>query len=534
MIYLENNNGTQQIFIPKNLNISISKTYDEGFQDGIDYQKNRLTVLNVTENGVYKSENGYKQVNVEVPIYSEPCNLGELEYNVDSDYYVINALQQGYDGFNVVKIDATEYGQNKFDEGYSEGINAGGSSSCNLKPLKASIEDNGLLSRFAVLDDADGYSNVDIDAIEYGNKRYNEGYSEGVNAGGGTSCNIGRLEEEISVNSIGHIFRYASDYGVDGWNYLDLDVNGYGNEKYQEGYNQGKSECGEGGSCNIGVIYELGYVNEDGFVLRNSADYGLDGWSEISFDVNDYGQEKYNEGYEQGKSEGCELTELNVTKNGTYEGAFNKVNVAVVSSDVSAQKVEDTYSINAIEIMCTAYASLNDDYPLFVKNNITDMYDGYIPNDFICLSDYNAKTGSIWCKQREYNNHYAIYTIKQGALNTNNIERIRFNIPVNLKENSMNNGSNIRRAYFSYDGTDNVSILENDAFRSNSLLNRIYFEGKIIINGNPFYDIPSEGTLYGLHQYYNEYYAPIMSLLGSGWTFEGCSSKEELLDKYNY
>ena len=65
MIYLENNNGTQQIFIPKNLNISINKTYDEGFQDGINYQKDKLEVLNVTENGVYKSDNGYKQVNVE-------------------------------------------------------------------------------------------------------------------------------------------------------------------------------------------------------------------------------------------------------------------------------------------------------------------------------------------------------------------------------------------------------------------------------------------------------------------------------------
>lgn len=179
MIYLENNNGTQQIFIPKNLNISINKTYDEGFQDGMEYQKGKLTDLNVTENGVYTSENGYKQVNVEVPLDNEPCNLGELEYNVETDYYVVNALQQGYDGFNLVKIDATEYGQNKFDEGYVQGVNAGGE--CKVTEYDITI-DSEYVEYTAMDYDFDGFSKVKIDATEYGNNKYNQGYSDGVNA----------------------------------------------------------------------------------------------------------------------------------------------------------------------------------------------------------------------------------------------------------------------------------------------------------------------------------------------------------------
>lgn len=190
MIYLENNNGTQQIFIPKNLNISINKTYDEGFQDGMEYQKGKLTDLNVTENGVYTSENGYKQVNVEVPLDSEPCNLGELEYYVDSDYNVINALPKGFDGFHTVKIDATEYANSKYQNGKTEGYNEG----------------------------------------------YNQGYSEGINAGGGTSCNLMAINENISsVASDGIIGYNCVDYGVDGFREVFLNINELLESKYQEG-----------------------------------------------------------------------------------------------------------------------------------------------------------------------------------------------------------------------------------------------------------------------------------------------------------
>lgn len=203
MIYLENNNGTQQIFIPKNLNISINKTYDEGFQDGMNYQKEKLEDLNVTENGVYKSDNGYKQVNVEVA-NENVCKLEELNITIVND---------------IEEYTATDY---------------------NL----------------------DGFSNVNVDASEFGRQKYEEGYEQGKSEGGeGGSCNIqdGSFEFEDMEN--GRYWAYAEEYGLDGWGYIDIDASNYGRQKYNEGYEQGKSECPEGGDFTSSQVEETYSIN---------------------------------------------------------------------------------------------------------------------------------------------------------------------------------------------------------------------------------------------------------------------------------
>lgn len=440
MIYLENNNGTQQIFIPKNLNISINKTYDEGFQDGMNYQKDKLEVLNVTENGVYKSDNGYKQVNVEV---ASEYKLEELNITINNDIEEYTATDSNLDGFSKVNVDATEFGENRYNLGYEQGYEQGKSDvGCNVGHKYHIVKDEHETinsSEFGY----DGFNEVEIDASEFGNKKYEEGYNQGKSeCGEGGSCNIGRLEEEISVNSTGHIVRYASDYGVDGWDYFNLDVNGYGNEKYQEGYAQGKSEGG----------------------------------------------------------------------------------------DFSSSQVEETYSVNAIEMKLLLGRN-----PIADRTKITDEFGVYNPNGFIFLQDVNAVTASVWCKQKgEFEGSYVVGQINEWALEGNSIEWLKFNVPITFNENALGQSSNnIRRIYFSYDSiTDTKTILRNDSLSNNGLLGKICFEGKVEINGNPFNNVQSEGFVYGLQQYYNEYYAPIMDLLGSGWIFIGCSSKEELLDKY--
>ena len=74
-------------------------------------------------------------------------------------------------------------------------------------------------------------------------------------------------------------------------------------------------------------------VNSSGY-LNYEPDAGFEGMSRISLQMSTYNQVKYDEGYEQGYNEGknevtASLTELNVTENGVYEGAYNKVNVDV-------------------------------------------------------------------------------------------------------------------------------------------------------------------------------------------------------------
>ncbi len=183
MIYLENNNGTQQIFIPKNLNISINKTYDEGFQDGMNYQKEKLEDLNVTENGVYKSDNGYKQVNVEVA-NENVCKLEELNITIINDIEEYTATDSNLDGFSKVNVDATEFGENRYNLGYEQGYEQGKSDvGCNVGFKYHIVNDEHETinsSEFGY----DGFNEVEIDASEFGNKKYEEGYNQGKSEGG--------------------------------------------------------------------------------------------------------------------------------------------------------------------------------------------------------------------------------------------------------------------------------------------------------------------------------------------------------------
>lgn len=260
MIYLENNNGTQQIFIPKNLNISINKTYDEGFQDGMNYQKDKLEVLNVTENGVYNSDNGYKQVNVEVD-NENVCKLEELNITIVNDIEEYTATDTNLDGFSKVNVDATEFGNKKYEEGYNQGKSEGGS--CNIQETKwvqPSIND---------------------------------------------------------IDSNGYLVYYKDD-GYDGMDRIALQMDNYNQEKYNEGYEQGKSECGEGGSCNLGdlnVEWDAGW-NTNNFYAEIE---GLDGYRTVSINVENALTQKYDEGYEQGKNETVQnLKPITITSNGTY------------------------------------------------------------------------------------------------------------------------------------------------------------------------------------------------------------------------
>lgn len=101
-----------------------------------------------------------------------------------------------------------------------------------------------------------------------------------------------------------------------------------------------------------------GNVNSSGY-LNYAPDTGFEGMSRISLQMSTYNQMKYDEGYEQGYNEGkaeggdCpELTELNVTENGVYEGAYNIVNVNV---DVPTEGGDCDYQGNALNYDTLAF-----------------------------------------------------------------------------------------------------------------------------------------------------------------------------------
>lgn len=60
-----------------------SRSYDDGFEDGKEYQKSLLATTAFTENGVYEKEDGWNQVavNVSVSVDGEKPYLYEMDYN---------------------------------------------------------------------------------------------------------------------------------------------------------------------------------------------------------------------------------------------------------------------------------------------------------------------------------------------------------------------------------------------------------------------------------------------------------------------
>lgn len=122
MIYLKNIREKQTVYIPRteiNGKVVAVKSYDEGYTDGIvegkKLQKLKLTNLTVSENGVYKREDGWNEVDIDV----KP-SLQSKTINVTKDVEIVMA-DDAFDGLSRVDVNATQYGKNKRNEGYNQG-----------------------------------------------------------------------------------------------------------------------------------------------------------------------------------------------------------------------------------------------------------------------------------------------------------------------------------------------------------------------------------------------------------------------------
>ena len=200
---------------------------------------------------------------------------------------------------------------------------------------------------------------------------------------------------ELNVSQNG---RYEGAYNIVN---VDVpDVNGSYDEGYNNGYNDGKAE---GGSCNIEETRWAeptpADVDGSGYLVYHKSE-GYDGMDRVALNMNGYNALKYNEGYEAGKAEGgdCpELTELNVTENGTYEGAYNKVNVDVPQEGGSCN-LEETRWGNPLPF------DVNENY-LIIQPSMG--YDG-MKKVALNIEDYNTE---------KYNEGYEAGKAEGGSCN---------------------------------------------------------------------------------------------------------------------
>jgi hypothetical protein len=123
---------------------------------------------------------------------------------------------------------------------------------------------------------------------------------------GGGSCNLsGGWFDFEDLDGNGNCWWYAEDSGLDGFTIVNVSASNYGNQKYQEGYEHGKSESGGGEStCRIqSRWFDFEDLDENGNCWWYAEDNDLDGFSYISVNASNYGQNKYNQGYQDGYNE---------------------------------------------------------------------------------------------------------------------------------------------------------------------------------------------------------------------------------------
>ena len=117
-----------------------------------------------------------------------------------------------------------------------------------------------------------------------------------INVEGGNVC------PELTELNVSENGRYEGAYNVVN---VDVpDVNGSYDEGYNNGYNDGKAE---GGSCNIEETRWAeptpADVDGSGYLVYHKSE-GYDGMDRVALNMNGYNELKYNEGYEAGKAEG--------------------------------------------------------------------------------------------------------------------------------------------------------------------------------------------------------------------------------------
>lgn len=94
--------------------------YHEGEEDGAEEQKDKLASTAFTENGIYRREDGWNEV--EVSVGDIPCVLEEKSAIVTANTQTV-LPSSGYEGMSAVEIDATDFGYTQYISGWGDGIN---------------------------------------------------------------------------------------------------------------------------------------------------------------------------------------------------------------------------------------------------------------------------------------------------------------------------------------------------------------------------------------------------------------------------
>lgn len=266
---------------------------NEGYELGLETQKQKLTELNVEENGVYSREDGYNKVTV----------------NIDTDSYYEEGFNSGYES-------GSESGYNSgYESGYSSGKTDGNSEGYT-----------------------NGYNAGTVDG-------YADGKADGENE---VKANM----QTITITANG---AYSDERGYKQVIVNVSDENGDYNDGYSVGYENGYAvgySSGTTDGYNNGVLSVKSQMKSV-TIQQNGVYSDEKGYKEVTVAVDV--ETPYNNGYTSGYTDGenniiNKATTLNVTENGTYNSDSNIFYNSVVV-EVPLYKIvtltQDEY--NAIE-----------------------------------------------------------------------------------------------------------------------------------------------------------------------------------------
>ena len=127
------------LYVDINVNVpDLNGSYDDGFNagynqgktDGVNEQKSKLETINITENGTYTKEDGYNQIEVNVPDLNGSYEQGKTDgvNEQKSKLETINITENGTytkeDGYNHIEVNVPDL-NGSYDEGYAAGEQAG-------------------------------------------------------------------------------------------------------------------------------------------------------------------------------------------------------------------------------------------------------------------------------------------------------------------------------------------------------------------------------------------------------------------------
>lgn len=205
-----------------------SEGYAEGYADGIAYQKSQINNIEITNNGIYNSENGYSPIEVNVP------QTGHTDQEIQDAYEsgVTDGMTEQKE--KLIPLEVTINGNYLVEDGYSEVL-------VNVPQTGATpILDNLLASEngsYYPSVGIDGFSTVIVSVPQTGHteqeiqESYESGYTDGYSSGRTDGFAIGYvnghtdgMEDQKSFMTTASIYGNGTYTREDGWNAVTVNV----------------------------------------------------------------------------------------------------------------------------------------------------------------------------------------------------------------------------------------------------------------------------------------------------------------------